>query len=381
MRKLRMGMVGGGPGAFIGAIHRLAATMDGEIELVAGAFSSDPQKSKRAGETLYLDAKRVYASYEEMITQEASLTGDKKIDFVSIVTPNHLHFAPAKLALENGFHVVLDKPMTFDLNEAKELQRVVSETGKYFCLTHTYSGYPMIKEARERVKKLGEIRKVVVNYPQGWLNERLEASDNKQASWRTDPSRSGKAGAMGDIGTHAFNLAEYVTGLQVTKLCADINIMVGGRKLDDDGSVLLKFNNGAIGVLMASQIMAGEENNLTIQVYGEKGGLEWKHSDPNSLLLKWPDAPTQILRSGTGYLSEVAKHNTRTPAGHPEGFVEAFANHYRNFALCVKASIDGRQPNEEWLDFPGVEDGVRGMAFIDSVIESGRSQMKWTEMM
>jgi len=376
-----MGMVGGGPGAFIGAIHRLAATMDGEIELVAGAFSSDPEKSKKAGETLYLDAKRVYASYEEMITQEASLTGDKKMDFVSIVTPNHLHFAPAKLALENGFHVVLDKPMTFDLKEAKELQRVVSATGKYFCLTHTYSGYPMIKEARERVKKLGEIRKVVVNYPQGWLSERLEASDNKQASWRTDPSRSGKAGAMGDIGTHAFNLAEYVTGLRVTKLCADINKMVAGRKLDDDGSVLLKFNNGASGVLMASQIMAGEENNLTIQVYGEKGGLEWKHSEPNSLLLKSPDAPSQILRSGTGYLSEVAKHNTRTPAGHPEGFIEAFANHYRNFALCVKASIDGRQPNEEWLDFPGVEDGVRGMAFIGSVIESGRSQMKWTEMM
>jgi len=376
-----MGMVGGGPGAFIGAIHRLAATMDGEIELVAGAFSSDPEKSKKAGETLYLDAKRVYASYEEMITQEASLTGDKKMDFVSIVTPNHLHFAPAKLALENGFHVVLDKPMTFDLKEAKELQRVVSATGKYFCLTHTYSGYPMIKEARERVKKLGEIRKVVVNYPQGWLSERLEASDNKQASWRTDPSRSGKAGAMGDIGTHAFNLAEYVTGLRVTKLCADINKMVAGRKLDDDGSVLLKFNNGASGVLMASQIMAGEENNLTIQVYGEKGGLEWKHSEPNSLLLKWPDAPSQILRSGTGYLSEVAKHNTRTPAGHPEGFIEAFANHYRNFAFCVKASIEGRQPNEEWLDFPGVEDGVRGMAFIDSVIESGRSEMKWTEMM
>jgi predicted dehydrogenase len=381
MRKLRMGMVGGGPGAFIGAIHRLAATMDGEIELVAGAFSSDPEKSKKAGETLYLDAKRVYASYEEMITQEASLTGDKKMDFVSIVTPNHLHFAPAKLALENGFHVVLDKPMTFDLKEAKELQRVVSATGKYFCLTHTYSGYPMIKEARERVKKLGEIRKVVVNYPQGWLSERLEASDNKQASWRTDPSRSGKAGAMGDIGTHAFNLAEYVTGLRVTKLCADINKIVAGRKLDDDGSVLLKFNNGASGVLMASQIMAGEENNLTIQVYGEKGGLEWKHSEPNSLLLKWPDAPSQILRSGTGYLSEVAKHNTRTPAGHPEGFIEAFANHYRNFAFCVKASIEGRQPNEEWLDFPGVEDGVRGMAFIDSVIESGRSEMKWTEMM
>jgi predicted dehydrogenase len=303
------------------------------------------------------------------------------MDFVSIVTPNHLHFAPAKLALENGFHVVLDKPMTFDLNEAKELEKVVRTSGKYFCLTHTYTGYPMIKEAREQVKdrKLGEIRKVVVNYPQGWLSNFLEASDNKQASWRTDPSRSGKAGAMGDIGTHAYNLAEYITGLRVSKLCADINIVVEGRKLDDDGAVLLKFNNGASGVLMASQIMAGEENNLTIQVYGEKGGLEWKHSDPNSLLLKWPDAPMQTLRAGTGYLGEAAKHNTRTPSGHPEGFIEAFANHYRNFALCVKASVDGKEPKQEWLDFPGVEDGVRGMAFIDAVIESGKSERKWTE--
>jgi predicted dehydrogenase len=380
MRKLRMGMIGGGPGAFIGAIHRLAATMDGEIELVAGAFSSDAQKSRQAGETLNLSPKRVYASYQEMIREEGKLNADEKIDFVSIVTPNHLHFAPAKLALENGFHVVLDKPMTFELKEAKELRNIVNETGKYFCLTHTYSGYPMIKEAREQAKKLGQIRKVVVNYPQGWLNELLEASDNKQASWRTDPSRSGKAGAMGDIGTHAFNLAEYVTGLRVAKLCADINIVVKGRKLDDDGSVLLKFDNGASGVLMASQIMAGEENNLTIQVYGEKGGLEWKHSDPNSLLLKWPDAPTQVLRAGTGYLSQAAKHNTRTPAGHPEGFVEAFANHYRNFALCVKASIEGSEPKREWLDFPGVEDGVRGMAFIDTVIQSGSSEKKWTEM-
>ena len=381
MRKLRMGMIGGGPGAFIGAIHRTAATMDGEIELVCGAFSSDPQKSKQAGETLNLDPKRIYPSYEEMILQEAKLPATEKMDFVSVVTPNHLHFAPAKLALENGFHVVLDKPMTFDLNEAKELEKVVRTSGKYFCLTHTYTGYPMIKEAREQVKdrKLGEIRKVVVNYPQGWLSNFLEASDNKQASWRTDPSRSGKAGAMGDIGTHAYNLAEYITGLRVSKLCADINIVVEGRKLDDDGAVLLKFNNGASGVLMASQIMAGEENNLTIQVYGEKGGLEWKHSDPNSLLLKWPDAPMQTLRAGTGYLGEAAKHNTRTPSGHPEGFIEAFANHYRNFALCVKASVDGKEPKQEWLDFPGVEDGVRGMAFIDAVIESGKSERKWTE--
>ena len=381
MRKLRMGMIGGGPGAFIGAIHRTAATMDGEIALVCGAFSSDPQKSKQAGETLNLDPKRVYRTYEEMITQEAKLPAAERMDFVSIVTPNHLHFAPAKLALENGFHVVLDKPMTFDLEEAKELEKVAKKSGKYFCLTHTYSGYPMIKEAREQVKhgKLGQVRKVVVNYPQGWLSNFLEASDNKQASWRTDPSRSGKAGAMGDIGTHAFNLAEYITGLKVSKLCADINIVVEGRKLDDDGAVLLKFGNGASGVLMASQIMAGEENNLTIQVYGEKGGLEWKHSDPNSLLLKWPDAPMQTLRAGTGYLSEAAKHNTRTPSGHPEGFIEAFANHYRNFALCVKASIEGKEPKEEWLDFPGVEDGVRGMAFIDKVIESGKSEKKWTD--
>ena len=373
-------MIGGGPGAFIGAIHRTAAMMDGAIELVCGAFSSDAQKTKQAGETLNLDPKRVYPSYDEMIKQEAKLPAEERMDFVSIVTPNHLHFAPAKLALENGFHVVLDKPMTFDLNEAKELGKVVRNSGKYFCLTHTYTGYPMIKEAREQVKsgKLGRIRKVVVNYPQGWLSNFLEASDNKQASWRTDPARSGKAGAMGDIGTHAFNLAEYITGLQVSKLCADINVVVEGRKLDDDGAVLLKFDNGASGVLMASQIMAGEENNLTIQVYGEKGGIEWRHSDPNSLLLKWPDAPMQTLRAGTGYLSEVAKHNTRAPSGHPEGFIEAFANHYRNFALCVKASIEGKKPKEEWLDFPGVDDGVRGMAFIDAVIESGKSETKWT---
>jgi predicted dehydrogenase len=381
MRKLRMGMIGGGPGAFIGAIHRTAANMDGEIELVCGAFSSDSQKSRLAGEELGLNPERVYPSFEDMIQKETKLGDDKKMDFVSIVTPNHVHFAPAKLALENGFHVVLDKPMTFDLVEAKKLQQTIRESGKYFCLTHTYTGYPMVKEAREQVKdgKLGAIRKVFVTYPQGWLSNFLEASDNKQASWRTDPTKSGKAGAIGDIGTHAFNLAEYITGLQVSQICADINIVVKGRKLDDDGVVILKFNNGASGVLMASQIMTGEENNLTIQVYGEKGGLEWKHGDPNSLLLKWPDQPMQTFRAGSGYLGQAAKHNTRTPAGHPEGYIEAFANHYRNFALCVKASIEDKKPKKEWLDFPGIEDGVRGMAFIENVIESAKSQMKWRE--
>ncbi len=376
-----MGMIGGGPGAFIGAIHRTAANMDGEIELVCGAFSSDPQKSRLAGEELGLDPGRAYPSFEDMIQKETKLGDDKKMDFVSIVTPNHLHFAPAKLALEHGFHVVLDKPVTFDLDEAKKLQQAIRESGKYFCLTHTYTGYPMVKEAREQVKdgKLGAIRKVFVNYPQGWLSNFLEASDNKQASWRTDPTKSGKAGAIGDIGTHAFNLAEYITGLQVSKICADINIVVKGRKLDDDGVVILKFNNGASGVLMASQIMAGEENNLTIQVYGESGGLEWRHGDPNSLLLKWPDQPMQTFRAGSGYLGQAAKHNTRTPAGHPEGYIEAFANHYRNFALCVKASIEGKKPKKEWLDFPGIEDGVRGMAFIENVIESANSEKKWKE--
>src|SRR5215831_9414977 len=271
-RKLKMGMIGGGPGAFIGAVHRIAANMDGEIELVCGAFSSDAEKSKQQGDILYLPLQRVYGSYKEMIRRESELPLGEKMDFVSIVTPNHLHFEPSKLALENGFHVVLDKPMTFDLAEAKQLKDIATKSGKYFCLTHTYTGYPMVKEARQQVLsgKFGKIRKIYVEYPQGWLSTFLEASDQKQAAWRTDPSRSGAAGAMGDIGTHAFNMAEYVSGLQVTHVCANLNIYVKGRRLDDDGDVLLKFNNGASGVLSAAQIAAGEENNIKIRMYGEK---------------------------------------------------------------------------------------------------------------
>jgi len=380
-RKLRMGMIGGGPGAFIGAVHRSAAGMDGEIELVCGAFSSDPEKSKKQGELLYLPQERIYGSYKEMIRREAELSKTERMDFVSIVTPNHLHFEPAKLAMENGFHVVLDKPMTFDLAEAKELKKIAEKTGKYFCLTHTYTGYPMVKEARQQVLsgKFGKIRKVYVEYPQGWLSTFLEGQDQKQAAWRTDPSKSGMAGAMGDIGIHAFNLAEYITGLQVTQVCADINIVVEGRKLDDDGSVLLKFNNNASGVLFATQIAAGEENNIKIRVYGEKAGLEWQQQDANTLLIKWLDKPAEVWRAGTGYLGSFAKHNTRTPAGHPEGYLEAFANHYRNFALCVQAQMNTEKPKEEWLDFPGIEDGVRGMAFIEMVISSGKSKEKWLE--
>lgn len=381
-RKLRMGMIGGGPGAFIGAVHRIAANMDGAIELVCGAFSSDPEKSKQAGETLGLDPARVYGSYREMIRTEAALPAAERMDFVSIVTPNHVHFEPAKLAMENGFHVVLDKPATFTLAEAEELEKIVTNTGKYFCLTHTYTGYPMVKEARQQVMsgKFGAIRKVYVEYPQGWLSANLEESGQKQAAWRTDPSKSGIAGAMGDIGTHAFNLAEYVTGLEVRKICADVNTIVPGRKLDDDGAALLNFSNGASGVLFATQVAAGEENNVKIRVYGEKGGIEWKQEDCNTLLVKWLDKPTEIWRAGTGYLSSFAQHNSRTPAGHPEGYLEAFANHYRNFALAVMASMKKEEPEAEWLDFPGIRDGVRGMLFIEKVIESGRSEEKWVGM-
>lgn len=382
MGKLKMGMIGGGPGAFIGAIHRIAASMDGEIELVCGAFSSDAAKSVQMGEQLHLPNNRVYPSYKEMILQEAQLPEEDRMNFVSIVTPNHLHFEPAKLALENGFHVVLDKPMTFDLAEAKQLKAVADKSGKLFCLTHTYTGYPMVKEARQQLRsgKYGKIRKVYVEYPQGWLSTSLEATENKQAGWRTDPGKSGIAGAMGDIGTHAFNLAEYVTGLKVTAICADLQAVVEGRKLDDDGAALLKFDNGASGTLMATQVAAGEENNVKIRVYGERGGIEWKQEDANTLLVKWLDKPAEVWRAGSGYLSSFASHNCRTPAGHPEGYLEAFANHYRNFALSVQAQKKGEQPKDEWLDFPGIEAGIRGMLFIEKVIESGKSAEKWTKM-
>jgi predicted dehydrogenase len=378
--KLRLGMIGGGQGAFIGAVHRIAARMDDEYELVCGAFSSNAEKTKASGVLLGLSPGRIYTSYQELIEKEKQLPEDERVQVISIVTPNHLHFGPAKLALENGFYVILDKPMTFSLAEAKELEKVVKASGKRFCLTHTYTGYPMVKEARQLVAdgKLGKIRKVYVEYPQGWLSTFLEGEDNKQASWRTDPSKSGIAGAMGDIGTHAFNLAEYVSGLQVTKLCADINTVVEGRKLDDDGAALLKFNNGASGVLIASQVAAGDENNIKVRVYGEKGGLEWQQDNANTLLLKWLDKPAEILRTGAGYLSSYATHNARVPAGHPEGYLEAFANLYRNFALSIKADIAGKPAEKEWLDYPGIEDGIRGMAFVENVIASGKSDAKWT---
>jgi predicted dehydrogenase len=380
--RLRLGMIGGGNGAFIGAVHRIALRIDDKYLLVCGAFSSDAQRSQESGALLGLPEDRVYGSYSELIEKEKQLPENERVQVISIVTPNHVHFAPAKLALENGFHVVLDKPMTLSLAEAIELKKTVEATGKLFCLTHTYTGYPMVKEARQIVRsgKLGNIRKIYVEYPQGWLSQFTEATGNKQATWRTDPKQSGIAGAMGDIGTHAFNLLEYVSGLTVTKLCADINIVVDGRKLDDDGAVLLKLSNGASGVLMATQIAAGEENNIKIRVYGEFGSLEWQQNDANTLQVKWPDKPMEIWRTGAGYLSSFAQHNTRTPPGHPEGYLEAFANLYRNFAECVIADLEGKQPKPESLDYTGIEDGVRGMAFIETVIASGRSELKWIDL-
>jgi predicted dehydrogenase len=378
-RKLRMGMVGGGSDAFIGAIHRLAAFMDGQIELVCGCFSINPEISLSSGKSYYLPDNRVYKTYQEMFENEVKLPEGDRMDFVTIVTPNFAHFGPAMMALENGFNVVIDKPITFTLDEALQLQAKLQETGLLLALTHTYSGYPAVKHAKQMVAEgqLGKIRKIFVEYPQGWLSSKLEDSGNAQASWRTDPKRSGKAGAMGDIGTHAHHLAEYITGLKTTELCAELNVFVPGRLLDDDGAVLLRFDNGAKGVLIATQIAAGEENAIKIRVYGDKGGLEWAQHEPNTLIAKWTSKPTEILRVGTS-MGAAANANTRTPGGHPEGYLEAFANIYRNFSYTLRAKLNGEEPKTEWLDYPGVEDGIRGMQFIDAVVEAGyNDDVKW----
>ncbi len=375
-------MVGGGRGAFIGAVHRMAAALDGQIELVCGAFSSDPERSRQSAVDLYISPERAYGSFMEMIEAESSLSDDKRMDFVSIVTPNHMHYAPAKMALTHGFHVICDKPLCLTMEEALDLEKQVTVSGLLFALTHNYTGYPMVKQARAMITagELGKIRRVVVEYPQGWLSTKLEDEAQKQASWRTDPLRSGLAGAMGDIGTHAENLAEYITGLEITELCADLHTHVDGRLLDDDGSVLLRFANGARGVLYASQISAGEENNLRIRVYGEKGGIDWSQMEPNSLNVRWLDKPMQILRTGISGLHASTQAHTRVPSGHPEGYIEAFANLYRNFAKCVQARLDGHEPDPIYLDFPGVKDGVRGMKFVERVVESGKSKEKWGKM-
>lgn len=377
-------MVGGGRGAFIGAVHRIAANIDGQIELVCGAFSSDPEKSRASGADFYLPADRCYGTYQEMIQKEKALPEGDRMDFIAIVTPNHVHFPPAKMALENGFHVLSDKPATFDLKEAQQLGEIVKRTGLLYGLTHNYTGYPMVKEARALIKagKLGKIRKVVVEYPQGWLATRIEASGQKQASWRTDPKRSGAAGCVGDIGTHAENLAEYITGLKIKELAADLTAFVKGRKLDDDANILLRFQGGAKGVLHCSQISVGEENNLNIRVYGETGGLEWHQKEPNTLLLKWLDKPMEVYRAANGYLTDVAKGASRTPPAHPEGYLEAFANIYRNFAAHIRARNEKRKlaKDDAILDYPKIEDGIRGMAFIEAVVASSKANAAWTSL-
>lgn len=385
-RKLRMGMVGGGNDAFIGAVHRIAAFMDGKIELVCGAFSVNREVSLQSGRDLFVPEERVYETYQEMIEKEAQLPEGERMDFLTIVTPNFLHFEPAKLAMEAGFDVVVEKPMTVSLEEAQALQEIVERTGRTLCLTHTYSGYPMVKQAKAMIKQghFGKIRKIVVEYPQGWLSRLSEREGNAGAAWRADPKRSGKSLVMGDIGTHAAHLAEYVSGLKITEVCADLSTFVEGRLLDDDGSVLLHFENGAKGVLMASQISAGEENAVRVRIYGEEGGLEWANEDPNNLIVKMLDQPRQYYRTGNAYaapfeLSSFATHNTRVPAGHPEGLLESFANIYRNFATTVSAKNEGRTPTPEEQDFPNVYDGVRGMAFIDTVVKNNEGTEKWTE--
>jgi predicted dehydrogenase len=377
-------MVGGGRGAFIGAVHRMAAQLDGQIELVCGAFSADPAKSQASGADLFLPANRVYGSYAEMFKREKELPEGERMDCVSIVTPNHMHYPVAKLALEHGVHVICDKPLAFNLKEARALAALVRKTGLIFALTHNYTGYPMVKEARERVRsgQLGKIRKIVAEYPQGWLASLLEATGQKQADWRTDPTRAGASCCIGDIGSHAENLAEYITGLQIESVCAELTTFVTGRKLEDDGNVLLRFTGGARGILSTSQISIDEENALAIRIYGEKGGLEWHQEDPNTLILKWPDRPRQILRTGGGYgfLSAPALKATRLPAGHPEGYLEAFANLYRSFVAAVALAQAGKKVPAAALDFPTVEDGVRGMAFIETVVKSSKSNQKWTKM-
>jgi len=385
-KKLKMGMVGGGSDAFIGAIHRRAAFMDNLIELVCGCFSANPEISRSSGREYFLPDHRIYDNYQEMFEREMELPEEERMDFVTIVTPNKWHFEPAMMALERGIHVVLDKPITFSLEEAVKLREKVEETGLVLALTHVYSGYPAVKEAKARIAggELGRIRKVYVEYTQGWLSQRIELQGGNNAGWRTNPNTTGKAGCMGDIGTHAWHLAEYVTGLKVQEVCADLQTYVEGRPVDDDGASLLRLENGVTGVLMATQIATGEANNIRIRVYGDKGGLEWRQMDPNRLILRWGDKPTQELYMGNNeFLSDIAKWNTRTPAGHPEGFIEAFANIYRNFALTVMAKRNGEVPNGHITDFPSVYDGVRGMQFVETMVEASKDNhtkwFKWIE--
>ncbi|MFA6962571.1 MAG: Gfo/Idh/MocA family oxidoreductase [Opitutaceae bacterium] len=379
-RKLRLGMVGGGRGAFIGAVHRMAARLDGEFDLVAGCFSSDPEKSKLSGADLFLDPARVYDSYAEMARAEAALPAGQRIDVVSIVTRNNTHFDVAKTFLEAGFHVICDKPLCSSFAQGRKLAAIVKKSGRVFALTHNYTGYPMVKEARQWVRtgKLGRILKIVAEYPQGYAITALDQkTDGAISNWRMDPSVSGVSNCMGDIGTHAHNLVRYITGLEIAELCAELTTFIPGRPLDDDGNCLLRFDNGAKGILFASQISNGDENNLNIRVYGTKGSLEWHQENPNELVFKRADAPPVVSRRGNGYLSDAAKGATRTPFAHPEGFIEAFANVYRSAAVAIADSVAGRKVPKTGYDYPTIDDGLAGMAFIETAVKSSERGAKW----
>ncbi len=373
-------MVGGGQGAFIGAVHRIAAAIDQQIELVCGAFSTKPEICKATGEELHLPAERSYISFTEMMEKEAALPLGERMDFVVIVTPNHVHFSAAKAALEAGFHVLSDKPATLNHAEAVELKKIVEKTGLLYGLSYTYTGYPMVKQAKHMVANgdLGKIRKVIVEYPQGYLATKLEDTGMKQAEWRTDPKRSGVAGCIGDIGSHCENLAEYITGQEINELAADLTSFVDGRMLDDDGNILLRFGNGAKGILHASQISVGEENNLNIRVYGEKGGLEWHQKEPNTLIVKHIDQPDQLYRTGNSYICEAAANVTRTPAAHPEGYLEAFANIYLAFSQHVIDRLNGTEKAN--YDYSDIDAGIRGMAFIEASVKSSQANAAWTKL-
>jgi len=378
-RKLKMGMVGGGRGAFIGGVHRRAANLDGQIELVAGAFSSDPKKSKLSGKDFFLSPSRVYGSYQEMAEKEALLPPGERIDFVSIVVQNYLHFDVAKTFLQAGFNVVCDKPVTLDLAQARELKKIITKSKKVFALTHNYTGYPMVKQAREMVKKgkLGKIIKVVCEYPQGYAITALTGETKAISNWRANPKIAGASNCMGDIGTHAENLVHYISGLEIDSLCADLSVNIPGRTLDDDGNVLVRFKGGARGIIYASQISNGDENNLNIRVYGTKKSIEWHQEHPNELIVKDARAPREIYRRGNDYITGAAADCTRIPFGHPEGFIEAFANVYNSAMVAVKDEISGKYPRKSGYDFPDIRDGIIGMAFIETVVKSSKAKDKW----
>ncbi len=374
-RKLRAGIVGGGPGSFIGNVHRIAAQLDNQAEVVTGAMSPDPQRAEEGAKAWYLP--RWYSDYREMAAQEAARPDG--IDFVIIATPNHLHYPVAKAFLEQHIHIVCDKPLTGQLAEAQELAALVERSNVIFALTHNYSGYPAVRQAREMVRQgmLGDIRKVLVEYIQDWLMEPVEARGNKQAAWRTDPARSGISGCIGDIGTHGENLLAFITGLNIRSLCADLTTFVPGRALEDDANILLRLENGGKGILTCSQVAAGEENGLSIRIYGSKAGLEWHQMEPNTLIYKLPNQPRQILRTGMPYMSEEAKQATRLPAGHPEGFYEAFANIYRMAIADMRRVATGEQPLG---GYPTVRDGLRGVNFVAKAVESSSRGSVWVDV-